>query len=242
MWSQGDRNYGKAKHETDTKGDSQNNSLEYFIEREKTIRVLKQKGIKNLYPIQQQTYRHIYQGKDILARDRTGSGKTMAFVLPVIERFRNSRFEHRYPKFLIILPTRELAMQVHNEVESLRYRDEDDFISYVVYGKTSIEDNVRRMREGVDILVATPGRLNDLIEKGSVRLDSIEVICLDEADEILKQGFKEEIEKVFENMKKVNKNKVQVLLFSATIPPWLKGLSEDYQARDRPYINLISDN
>ena len=133
-------------------------------------------------------------------------------------------------------------MQVHNEVESLRYRDEDDFISYVVYGKTSIEDNVRRMREGVDILVATPGRLNDLIEKGSVRLDSIEVICLDEADEILKQGFKEEIEKVFENMKKVNKNKVQVLLFSATIPPWLKGLSEDYQARDRPYINLISDN
>ena len=81
------------------------------------------------------------------------------------------------------------------------------------------------MRDGVDILVATPGRLNDLIEKGSVRLDSIEVICLDEADEILKQGFKEEIEKVFENMKKVNKNKVQVLLFSATIPPWLKGLS-----------------
>jgi superfamily II DNA/RNA helicase len=72
----------------------------------------------------------------------------------------------------------------------LRYRDEDDFISYVVYGKTSIWDNVRRLREGVDILVATPGRLNDLVEKGAVKLDSIEVVCLDEADEILKQGFK----------------------------------------------------
>lgn len=78
-----------------------------------------------------------------------------------------------------MLPTRELAIQVHNEIESLKYRDQDDFISYVVYGKTSIDDNVRRMREGVDILVATPGRLNDLIDKGSVRLDSIEVICLD---------------------------------------------------------------
>jgi ATP-dependent RNA helicase DDX21 len=133
-------------------------------------------------------------------------------------------------------------MQVNNEIESLRYRDEDDFISYVVYGKTSIWDNVRRLREGVDILVATPGRLNDLVEKGAVKLDSIEVICLDEADEILKQGFKEEIEKVFSEMRKVNKRKVQVLLFSATIPPWLKGLSEDYQTSDRPYINLISDD
>lgn len=103
----------------------------------------------------------------------------MAFVLPVVERFRNEKFEHKYPKFLIILPTRELAMQVNNEIESLRYRDEDDFKSYVVYGKTSIEDNVRRLKEGVDILVATPGRLNDLVERGAVRLDSIEVICLD---------------------------------------------------------------
>lgn len=73
----------------------------------------------------------------------------------------------------------------------MRYKDEDDFKSYVVYGKTSIDDNVRRLRDGVDILVATPGRLNDLIERGAVKLESLEVICLDEADEILKQGFKE---------------------------------------------------
>ena len=78
--------------------------------------MLKEKGIKYLYPIQQQTYKYIFQGSDIIARDRTGSGKTMAFVLPVIERFRAARFEHRYPKFLIILPTRELAMQVNNEI------------------------------------------------------------------------------------------------------------------------------
>lgn len=77
---------------------------------------------------------------------------------------------HKYPKFLIILPTRELAIQVNNEIESLRYRDGDDFTTYVVYGKTSIEENVRKLKSGVDILVATPGRLNDLVSRDAVKL------------------------------------------------------------------------
>lgn len=110
-----------------------------------------------------------------------------------------------------------------------------------MYGKSSIQDNCWKLKQGVDILVATPGRLNDLLERGDVKLDRLEVICLDEADEILKQGFKEEIEKVFKHIRKVNPNKVQTLLFSATIPDWLKHLSEEYQDRTRPYINLISN-
>jgi len=103
--------HNKSSHDETKK------ELEYFLSNPKTISILRKRNIKEFYPIQAQTFKPIYQGQDVIARDRTGSGKTIAFTLPVIERLREQKkFNHHAPKFLIILPTRELVIQVHNEI------------------------------------------------------------------------------------------------------------------------------
>ena len=101
----------------------------------------------------------------MIARDRTGSGKTMAFALPVIERFRKEKIcrDNHFCKYLIVLPTRELALQVKMEINTLRLKKEDDFDVVAVYGGSDIHEQIRRIREGCDIIVATPGRLIDLL-------------------------------------------------------------------------------
>lgn len=127
------------------------------------IQVLKDKGIKRFFPIQYDTFEYIYKGRDLIARDRTGSGKTLAFSLPVIEKFRKDDAfrDGGKVKFLIVLPTRELAIQVKNEITSLRMRG--DFEVVAVYGGSDIQEQIRKIRDGCDIIVSTPGRLIDLL-------------------------------------------------------------------------------
>lgn len=114
--------------------------MEKFIKNSKTIETLKRKGVKSLFPVQYMTYECIHSGEDIIARDKTGSGKTLAFALPIIERMRkeNEFSKNHLPKFIILLPTRELALQVKDEIDSLKYRDETDFRAIAVYGKSDI--------------------------------------------------------------------------------------------------------
>ena len=159
----------------------------------------------------------------MLARDKTGSGKTMAFALPVIQKLREAHaFEdHDLVKFLIVLPTRELTIQVKDEIESLRFKNGPDFRLVAVYGQSNIHDQIDRINKGIDIIVATPGRLIDLLKRGVIKMDKIQVLCLDEADEMLKQGFKEDVEQIYKYIKDNAPKKTQNLLFSATIPDWL---------------------
>lgn len=127
-----------------------------------------------------------------------------------------------------MLPTRELVIQVKDEIESLRFQDEPDFRIIAVYGKSDINYQIERIKKGIDIIVGTPGRLIDLLERDVIKMNQMQVLCLDEADEMLKQGFKEEVEKIYKYISDNAPKKTQNLLFSATIPQWLEDLSSTY--------------
>lgn len=132
--------------------------------------VLHRKKIKKLFPIQYMTYRAIFEGKDLVGRDRTGSGKTLAFSLPLIIKMRElSLFKNsdRSVKILIILPTRELALQVRDEIQSLKLSYEDFSIG-AVYGGSGMQEQMTMLKRGLDIVVGTPGRLMDFFEKGLI--------------------------------------------------------------------------
>jgi superfamily II DNA/RNA helicase len=150
-------------------------------------RALARQGITTPTAIQSAVVPDALAGHDVLGRARTGSGKTLAFGLPVLARLANGRSRAKSPRGLVILPTRELANQVHKALEplaqTLRLR------VATVYGGTSYDRQIRRLREGVDIVVATPGRLDDLIKRGACRLDQVEIVVLDEADHLCDLGF-----------------------------------------------------
>jgi ATP-dependent RNA helicase DDX21 len=171
------------------------------------------------------TYELLYNGNDLLASDRTGSGKTLAYTLPILERFRVKNYHlesKRIPRFLILCPTRELACQVTNEIS----RFNQDFRITTLYGGASINQQSDDLSRGVDIIVATPGRLIDMVERGTAKLDSLETVCLDEADTMLQKGFKFDIEKIFELIQSQNKTKTQNIMFSATIPDWVEKIAK----------------
>lgn len=148
---------------------------------------LARQNITTPTPIQAAVVPDALAGRDVLGRARTGSGKTLAFGLPMLARLADGRSMPKSPRGLIVLPTRELANQVRQALEPLaqllRLR------LATVYGGTGYERQIRRLREGVDIVVATPGRLDDLVKRGACRLDRVEIVVLDEADHLCDLGF-----------------------------------------------------
>jgi len=155
-----------------------------------------ERGIVNLFPIQQHSFYPIYNREDIIARDLTGSGKTLGFCLPITEYLRKENLlGKRKIQAIIICPTRELALQVQNELSKLKHHPQE-FDSLTVYGGVNIEDQTRQLRRGVDFFVGTCGRVLDHIERGNIDFSNIKSIVLDEADQMLKQGFKEEVDKI----------------------------------------------
>lgn len=213
-----------------------------------SIRGLVQRGIKTLFPVQEKTFREIYEGNDIIARDLTGSGKTLAFCLPLVEKFRkmgyfneDQRVHGRRKLLAIVLaPTRELALQVAKELKSLKHHD-NEYKVITVYGGVSIEEQTRELRSGVEFFVGTTGRVLDHIERENIDFSDIKTVCLDEADQMLNMGFQEDVEKVMNNVAKSNKNKVQFLLFSATVPPWVKDVAKKYLDSNYKFIDLVKD-
>ena len=152
----------------------------------KTLRVLQEKGFTECTPVQSQSYARVLAGEDVVARSRTGTGKTLAFGLPLIERLVAQGLNEArqgLPLILILEPTRELAMQVAQELGSIcaahRMRVQ------AVYGGVSFQMQARAMRSGVHILVATPGRALDHISRGTVDLSSVQHVVLDEGDTML---------------------------------------------------------
>lgn len=111
-----------------------------------------------------------------------------------------------------------------------------------VYGKSDMSIQIEKISRGIDIIVGTPGRLIDLLDRDVIKMNKMEVLCLDEADEMLKQGFKEDIEKIYKYITDIAPKKTQNLLFSATIPEWLHELSRKYQDRDTKFVNLIKED
>ena len=177
------------------------------------VEELAKQGILTPFPIQQATIADALSGRDTLGRGRTGSGKTLAFCLPMLTRLHNSgKNRDRYrPRAVILVPTRELANQVRDVLVPLA--DALGMRTATVYGGVSYTGQINAMRNGVDIVVACPGRFIDLMESGQIELDCVEVTILDEADHMAELGFLEHVTRILEKTPRDG----QRLLFSATL-------------------------
>ena len=174
-------------------------------------------------PIQQKAIPHVLEGKDVMAAAQTGTGKTAGFTLPLLHRLSNTpkpQGKGNQARALILTPTRELAAQVANSVET--YAQNLKIKSAVVFGGVKINPQMQRLRGGIDVLIATPGRLLDLHGQNAISFDNLEVLVLDEADRMLDMGFIHDIKRIIKLMPK----KRQTLLFSATFSDEIRSLAK----------------
>ena len=184
------------------------------------IKAVEEKGYTTPSPIQQKAIPHILEGKDILASAQTGTGKTAGFTLPVLQYLTATKHpKYRPLRVLILTPTRELAAQVHENVRE--YSKYVDIRSTVVFGGVKAASQIKTLRQGVDILVATPGRLLDLHDQKAVSFKRVDVLILDEADRMLDMGFARDLNKIISFMPAKRQN----LMFSATFSNDIKKLA-----------------
>jgi ATP-dependent RNA helicase DDX21 len=241
-----------------------------------TRSVLEEKGFKEMTPVQSQSFDYVFSGADVVARSRTGTGKTFAFGLPLIEKIVAARENERrtprdgLPLILVLEPTRELAMQVAQELGSVcaahRMRVQ------AIFGGVSFSMQERALRSGVHILVATPGRALDHISRGTIDLSHVKHVVLDEGDTMLEMGFQKDVENIILNVKSPGeearkkaaaslsddgdwsidddmddtekapsaRKDVQTLLFSATMPGWICKLTEKHMI-DPIFLDAVQE-
>jgi len=193
--------------------------FEEFNISEEILKAIDKLGYKNPSEVQTRVIPVALQGKDIIVKSQTGSGKTAAFAIPLCE---SADIEETEPQALVLTPTRELALQVSQDITNIgRYKK---IRAIAVFGKQPIEMQKKQLKQRVHIVVGTPGRTLDHIERGSIKLDKVKFLILDEADEMLSMGFIEQVEEV---IKAVPKNRV-TMLFSATIPESIEAICMKY--------------
>lgn len=185
---------------------------------EPILKAINEQGYLTPTPIQEQAIPYALQGRDILGCAQTGTGKTAAFSIPTIQLL--NRHEKRYIRSLIVTPTRELAIQIQENI--CAYAKHTSIRSAVIFGGVPQKPQERILKAGVDILVATPGRLNDLIQQGIADIGQIEIFILDEADRMLDMGFLPDVKRLIAKLPK----KKQTLFFSATMPKEIRALAE----------------
>ena len=186
------------------------------------LRAVGDSGYDEPTPIQKAAIPAVLMGKDLIGIAQTGTGKTAAFVLPMIDILAEGRGRARMPRSLILEPTRELAAQVAENFE--KYGVNHKLSMALLIGGVQMGDQVKALEKGVDVLIATPGRLMDLFERGKILLTGCDLLVIDEADRMLDMGFIPDIESI---CSKLPKNR-QTLLFSATMPPPIKKLSDKF--------------
>ncbi|MCP3944231.1 MAG: DEAD/DEAH box helicase [Desulfobacteraceae bacterium] len=195
-------------------------SFEELGLRVELLKAVKSKGYTAPTPIQTRVIPAIFKGRDVLARAQTGTGKTDAFALPLVEMLSRKDIKKKHPRALILAPTRELALQVGDSIKA--YGRRVSIRCTVVYGGVNIAPQIDRLKRGIDILVATPGRLLDLAEHRDVNLSQIEFLVFDEADRMLDLGFSKEISEVIELVP----TERQTMLFSATYTQQIRDLAK----------------
>ncbi|MDF7801519.1 DEAD/DEAH box helicase [Pontiellaceae bacterium B1224] len=185
-----------------------------LIQNNKILRAISDCGFEKPTPIQAEAIPAIGTGRDIIGCARTGTGKTAAFALPLIQRLLNTWTAAREirARSLILSPTRELAIQLQKNIR--QFAAHTELTTLLVHGGTEYENQILTLREGVDILIATPGRMLDLIERKALKLDQVEVFVVDEADRMLDMGFAPDIRKIAPMLPQTR----QALFFSATMP------------------------
>ena len=187
-------------------------------------------GFEETTPIQAQTIPVVLEGKDIIGQSQTGTGKTIAFGIPIIEKL---HARSKTVQAIILCPTRELAIQVAEELKRLlKYRKDVNILP--VYGGQPIDRQIRALKSGVHIVIGTPGRTIDHINRGTLKLNNVKTVVLDEADEMLNMGFIDDVETI---LRKVPEER-QTLLFSATMPKPILDLTKRYQ-RNPEFIKVV---
>ncbi|MCD6576025.1 MAG: DEAD/DEAH box helicase [Nanoarchaeota archaeon] len=194
-------------------------------------RAIEDMGILEMFPIQLEAIPKILKGVDIIGQAQTGTGKTLAFAIPIVERVNPSE---KSVQAIVITPTRELAVQVSNEIKKLSKYKKLNVLS--VYGGVSIDKQAEALRRGVHVVVGTPGRIIDQINRGNLKLNKIKILVLDEADRMLDMGFIDDIRTILQDIPKDR----QTLLFSATMPEIILNLAKDYM--HNPEVIKVSED
>ncbi|PKM52100.1 MAG: RNA helicase [Firmicutes bacterium HGW-Firmicutes-7] len=176
-------------------------------------------GYNNPMPVQDRVIRHVLEGRDLIVQSQTGSGKTAAFGIPIAEKL---EIDENLPQVLVLTPTRELAVQVCEEIASIgKYKK---IRCLPIYGKQPIHIQLRQLKQRIHVAVGTPGRVGDLIKRKNLLLEQIKYLVIDEADELLKRGFLEEVVGIIQRLPKER----TTLLFSATMPPQIEAICSAY--------------
>lgn len=173
-------------------------------------------------PIQEQAIPQILRGRDLFGCAQTGTGKTASFILPMMDILQGSRSKVRMPRSIVLEPTRELAAQVLENFEA--YGKDHKLKALLLVGGESMADQEKHLKRGVDVLIATPGRLLDLFERGQILLADVKILVVDEADRMLDMGFIPDVDRIVATLPKMR----QTLLFSATMPAEIRKLAEAY--------------
>jgi superfamily II DNA/RNA helicase len=191
----------------------------------KVLAAVEAAGYTTPTPIQQQAIPPVLAGRDVLGIAQTGTGKTASFVLPMLTRLEKGRARARMPRTLILEPTRELAAQVEENFS--RYGRNHKLTVALLIGGVSFDDQEKKLDRGVDVLIATPGRLLDHFERGKLLLTGVEILVIDEADRMLDMGFIPDIERITKLIPFTR----QTLLFSATMPKEIQRLADNFMSR-----------
>ena len=199
---------------------------------EEQKKVLAEHGWTQLMPVQRKTIPYMLAARDMLVQSKTGSGKTGAYVLPLLQVIVR---DHIFPQALILVPTRELCMQVQDEIEKLSKGT--GIRSVAIFGGVSYEPQLKALKNGVHIIVATPGRLMDHVQRGNVDFLDIRDLVLDEADEMLSMGFYPDMQKIRKYLPKM----ISCTMFSATIPQTVKSLAREFQRPSAEFLSLSYD-
>ncbi len=205
-----------------------------FNELELSKEVLKgieKMGYVSPSPIQEKAIPLLLDGKDIIGQAQTGTGKTLAFGSVLLSKIKK---QGKQVQGLILSPTRELALQIHEELKRIGYYTNLSIVS--VYGGSEIEKQIKRIKKGADIIVGTPGRVQDLMRRKVLKLEGIQYLVLDEADEMLNMGFIEDIENILEKTPETK----QTFLFSATMPADIKKIASFYMQEDYQHVQVKS--
>ncbi len=191
------------------------------------MRAIADCGYTSPTPIQAKAIPQILMARDVVGLAQTGTGKTASFTLPMIEILSGGRAKARMPRSLILSPTRELAAQIAENFDL--YGKYGNLTKALLVGGVSMEDQVKKLERGVDVLIATPGRLLDLFGRGNILLSDIKIFVIDEADRMLDMGFIPDIEKIASLIPPIR----QTLLFSATMPPEIRKLTQKFLSNPR---------
>ena len=197
---------------------------------ERFINALDDLNITTPTPVQKSAIPLLLEGQHVMAQARTGSGKTLAYVLPILERMGPALNEA-----LVLVPTRELAVQVHQVILDLKH---PKIKSMTIYGGVSINNQIAKLQRGVNFIVGTPGRIIDLYKRRILNLSKVKFICLDEADRMWDFGFAPDVKYIINQIK----SKYQFMLFSATLHSEIRNLVKDYSGNQFTFLNLSKDD